>query len=342
MHIFLDESGTFSASNVAGSFCVVAGYIVPERCYSKIRDIVRRFKLKAGFASSVEVKRRDVDERQYFSFLQELGEIDAIAVALATDSSYNGDPHLHKAEQAEKISDQVSRMRTAEGAQLVSELANDVRRLSDQNYIELVLRSLLVWQIIQISTLYYVTRTPATLGSFRWKFDQKDLRRNHFETTFERLSGTLVQTMSIDDPLICVEGADYSHFHRFASEGPVPDWMPTSTARTEAQAVNGGVIWRQDLNFVDSKHHIGVQVADLIVSGIRGCLRRDFADNEQAAQLIGKLLVKPARGDDVIRFRSFSAPEGAQVDSSVTRLVRIMQYHARQMIPKSAHATLDF
>jgi hypothetical protein len=303
---------------------------------------MRRFKVRTGFASSAEVKRRNVDERQYFSLLRELGEIDAIAVALVTDSSHNGDPHLHKAEQARKILNQVPKMRTAEGAQVVSELANDVRRLSDQNYIELVLRSMLVWQIIQTSTLYYVTRTPATLGSFRWKFDQKDLRRNHFETTFERLSGTFVQTMSIDDPLICIEGADYSHFHRLASEGPIPDWMPISAVRAGAQAVNGGVIWRQDLDFVDSKHHVGVQVADLIVSGIRGCLRRGFADNEQAAELIGKLLVKPARGDDVIRFRSFSAPDDARVDPAVARLVQTMQRHARHMIPEWLHAALDY
>jgi|LakWasMet22_HOW5_FD_contig_21_185396_length_1170_multi_5_in_0_out_0_1 hypothetical protein len=56
--------------------------------------------------------------------------------------------------------------------------------------------------------------------------------------------------------------------------------------------LNVGQFVREDVRFVDSKTDAGVQIADLLASGLRRCLRGQFADNEYVASLIGSLMVQ--------------------------------------------------
>jgi Protein of unknown function (DUF3800) len=139
---------------------------------------------------------------------------------------------------------------------------------------------------------YYVQRNPDTLAEFRWKIDQKNISRTDFEDAFEKLSPVLLQTMSISEPLVRVDGFDYSSLSQYEFEdGKVPDYLK-EVYGIEAQAgINIHKLIRGNIQFIDSKDSPGIQAVDLVVSGIRRCLRRPFSDNNKAAFTLGKLML---------------------------------------------------
>lgn len=130
-------------------------------------------------------------------------------------------------------------------------------------------------------------------------------------------------------------GADYSAFSRFDySEESRPRYLRETYGLDvdESKPVtNIGMLMREDLEFVDSEHNTGVQVADLLASGIRRCLRQEFSDNECATRLLGRLMVQGYRGHVPIQLRGFSKSE-ERVSDAVARVARIMEHHSREMV----------
>ena len=68
-----------------------------------------------------------------------------------------------------------------------------------------------------------------------------------------------------------LNGADYSAFKRFDyGEGEAPDYLRTTYGIDidVSDSTNIGKVVHEDLRFVDSQQEVGVQVADLLASGI--------------------------------------------------------------------------
>jgi hypothetical protein len=336
MHIFLDESGTFAATKDRGSFCVVAAYVIPESAFDAMAQYLRMFKVEAGRSPSAEVKRNVASEHTYFRLLERLARLKGFAVAVATDASINASVLDHQHKQAARILENEPRMIYDQGKQMIRDLANSLNLLSPQNYVELLCRTILAWNVVKTATLYFAQRVPETLGRFSWRFDQKDLTRNRFETTFETVAVALMQSMSMRDPLISLIGADYSAFERFRWTGGKLAWLPE--ARPGAHHLNAGMIWREDLDFVDSKESDGVQIADLISSGVYGCLRGRFSDNPRAAKLLGRLMVGGRQNWEALDLVSLGGKgHELQLDRRVESLVRTMRAASRNiLVPERA------
>lgn len=334
MRIFLDEAGTFAQSDQVGSFCVVAAYVVSEGDYPYMEAMLAKFKDEAGFPRSAEVKRNKVsDEKTYFRLLHRLAAIQGIVFAVATDSSMNDAADAHREDQAQKIAKNAPDMKYPEGKDMILKLADDVRALSTQSYVELFCRTYLAFDVVNLGQLYFVQRNPKTLSRFEWQFDRKDITLTRFETTVKHVSIAIMQSMSMREPAIFLTGADYSYFDKaFRTSDPYPDWLPPLPPGRSHFST--GQIWMRDHHFVDSATSPGVQVADLIVSGIRGCLRGTFKDNDTAAALLGRLMIGPQRDRYVMRFIAMGEegrPEKT-IDRAVARRVNIMRANARGMI----------
>lgn len=319
MHIFLDESGSFARSTKRNSFCLVVAYVVPEATLSAVEEAILWFRHDAGSPLGGELKRRDSPEWAYLKFLERLKVLNGIAVAVATDSSLNGQVADHRRLQAKKIRDNAPKMIHEQGKKMVNDLADAMMRLSDQNYVELFCRTYLAWEVVKISTLYFSQRVPETLGTFSWRFDQKSLTRNRFETTFEAIAPAFMQTISMRETLIQLVEADYSAFNRFSWEGEEPDWLPS--LKPGHDRVNAGKIWREDLDFVDSKRVLGVQAADLIASGLYGVLRGNLQQNDRAARLLGSLMVSHGHYIEPLQLIAFGAADGKHEDMRLNRII---------------------
>ena len=335
MHIFVDESGLFVPAADQNSFSAVVAYVISESHLPAAEAALRRYKRRAGKRPSDEVKASETSEENYLRFVYEIGLIDGIATGVVSDGSKQGDIEAHKAHQAAKIDEYVPVMVYDEGKAMVAKAAADVRRLSNQNYVELHCRADLAWGVIWRSTLYFVQRDPETLAAFRWSFDAKDIQKNHFESTMSDLLGALTQSHSMERPLMKLEGADYSHFDRFSSSNRKTDWFPVPEGTK--LTVTNGMIFHEHMEFVDSKASPGVQVADLIANGLTKCLRKRFQDNDKAAALLGRLMIRESGNVPLVDFVVFEAgDEPHTLDKDVARRVRIMGKNAKSMVARQS------
>lgn len=340
MHIAIDESGTFVHTDATNSWNCVVAYVYPETQRRVLQSVVENLRRQTTPPCAHEVKLRDLSEAQYVRFLRRLNEFQGIFFAVATDSATNV-PELieeHKAQQVANILANADRMIYETGRTSIIQLSNRVDALSQQLYVQMTCQVELVDRLLRHSTLYFVQRTPATLGHFRWRIDQKNTEVTEYETAYTQVLSPFMQSRSIREPMIMIEEADYSHYDRFRfPPGQEPTYLQEHYGLefddNRDTSLNIGQVLREDLEFVDSRADFGVQVADLLASGLRRCLRAQFADNEAIAALLGGLMVRPAQEDTPVRLVSLGATE-ARVPPPQSRLLLTMMNNTRGMLTR--------
>ena len=336
MFIFLDEAGSFVAAPKRESWNVIVAYVMPEIDEDRTREAIAYLHKAKGVPECQEIKLKDIDEPLYFEFLSRLAKCHGLLFAVATDSGLFGDSVIKKNrdEQAKNILANEGRMRYDEGKQAIRSLAEDVRRLSPQLYVQLRCQVILVDSIIRHGSLYFAQRLPSELGRFAWRIDQKNNKRTAYERTFRTLTPLLLQTMSTRSPMSMLEGADYSAFSRFDfTEDKLSTYLKNThgTNVSGAEATNIQKLVGEDFKYVDSSRNYGVQIADLLTSGLRRCLRQYFDNNQRAAQLLGKLMVRFRTNEPPIGLLGFSeSHEDQTVNSEAAELIEIMSGEARQ------------
>jgi len=117
-------------------------------------------------------------------------------------------------------------------------------------------------------------------------------------------------------------------------EGELPEYLIESVPELQdATGFNIQKIIRDDIKFLDSKSLDGIQVADLIASGIRRCLRKGFDDNDSAAKLIGRLLVQTENNKSPIELLTFG--NEVTLNDETSKTIKSMINSCRLMIKKS-------
>lgn len=309
MFIYIDESGSFVPALAANSWNVVAAFVAPEAVRKKAELALRQVKLAAGKAHDDEIKLRDISEEQLSLFLDLLAELDSLAFVSCIDLG-SQDPDVidaHRTTQVEKIRANIPRMIYPEGRAMVEDLANRVSGLSAQLYVQMVTQIDLLDQVYRHTTLYYSQRIPATLGSFRWRIDEKNSSRPVFEETLRHLAPPLLQSKSLLEPSVFVREFDYSHYEkafRFAP-GEMPTYLQEETGIEIGSGSNLGKVLK-DFAFVRSHEVLGVQIADLLASTFRRVLRGEFVNNIKIARSLGKIMVQRAKPQPPVHLISLS------------------------------------
>jgi len=303
MFIYIDESGSFVLSQEVGSWNVVAAYVVPEADRRRVELALRELKVACGHSYSDEIKLKDLSELQIKNLLQRLCGLDSTLFVSGIDLGQQKYSEIiaHQASQVEKIRVNKPRMVYEEGRASIEGLASRVERLSPQLYTQLVAQIDLLDQVYRATTLYYSQRIPATIGSFRWRIDEKNSTRPLFEETMRYMAPVLLQSRSIGEPGIFVEGFDYTHYEREFGykRDEIPRYIEEETGIEIRSASNLRKIF-SDFSFVRSHDYPGVQVADLLASTCRRVLRGKFKDNIGIARLLGGLTVQRARPEPSI------------------------------------------
>jgi len=140
MFIFVDESGSFAQAQNAGSWCVVAAYVVPEVDRRKVERVLGSLKRRLACAYSDEVKLKHVAEPELKRFLRELGELESTLFVSGIDLGQEdaGRVARHQADQVARIRANRSKMLYEEGRALIDDLSGRVERLSSQLYTQMV------------------------------------------------------------------------------------------------------------------------------------------------------------------------------------------------------------
>jgi Protein of unknown function (DUF3800) len=328
MNIFIDESGTFVDTDKDDSWNCVAAYVVPEFETRKYRNTLGILKRKSGFSIREEIKLKQTTEENYFKFLSELNKYSGVLFCVATDSGKNhiDDIKYHQKMQVDGTLVNVPKMHYQGGKDALTLLAKQLSDLSPQLYVQLHCQVSLIYDIVNRGKLYFVQRYPKSLSRFRWRIDQKNTKKIDFEDAFEKITPALLQSRSIREPMITLEGADYRALKYYEyPEGEAPTYLKDEYGIDVSNGnINLGRILREDLIFADSKDSEGVQVADLLASGIRRCMRSQFSNNEKAAKLLGKLMVAEKKKEPplkLIGFQESSLPNYSGSYSAVKTMI---------------------
>jgi hypothetical protein len=335
MLIGIDESGSFAQSATKGSWCVVAAYAFAERRKTANLRALIGLKKKYGRSLLHEIKLGEIDEVDYFQFLKDLAMAGGTLFSVATDGALadeNG-VKIHQASQVEKILVNIPNMKYEEGRRAVSILAEDLGALSAQLYVQLCCQVVLLTEVIRQSILFFAQRDPLTLRRFVWRIDQKTAEKGKFEKSFERIAPGLIQAVSLREPFIFLEGANYHHFRAYelpADKYPV--YLQEQCGLEPRATVNVGKLIREDMAFPDSKHDQMVQIADLLASGLRRVLRGGFTDNRTAARLLGRLTVQSVRKEPPISLVHLSESERLPLDKVSLDAVELMREVSQPML----------
>ena len=176
MEILIDESGSFTTlKSQPNSWSVVAAYVTPETEKRHYKQALFELK-KRCMVGSKEIKLHQINECDYFAFLQDLGKLKGVLFAVGTDSYFNDNDFIesHKLKHLQVIISSVDKMKYEGGKEAQRILADELKNISLQLYIQLACQVTLILSIIERAIVYYAQRTPTTLCSFKWRIDQKE------------------------------------------------------------------------------------------------------------------------------------------------------------------------
>ena len=338
MNIYIDESGSFVSAPKQGSWNAVAAFALPEAARKGLEHVVAEVMRSISRRGSREVKIKDLDEQGYLAFIAKLSRLNGTLFCVATDAGLNTSRSVaeHQRVQASKILQHIDKMRHEGGRQGIALLASQIEHLSPQLYVQLMCQLELMYDVVSRAITYYVQQNSITLKEFRWRIDRKNTDKTNIEDAFEKLSPAILQTMSISRPFIKVREFDYSSMKQYEfAPGKTPTYLRDDYGIDVAgDSWNIQKLIRGNIAFIDSKDSAGIQAVDLIVSGIRKCLRRGFQNNEKVASLLGTLMLQAMRGETPLRLVSFGVDEAA--DRETARLVRLMAHNAKPMLKRDS------
>jgi len=331
MNIYIDESGSFVSTPKGNSWSVVAALAIPENEEGRLSECLAALKRKNGADPGCEFKIHKMSEESYVRFLEEVGALNVAIFATAFDAGLGSvDSTLgHQQNQVKEVLRHLGEMKYEGGREGLKLMAAQLAKLPPQLYAQLFCQVHLMYETVGRAILYFVQRTPETLSAFRWRVDRKNPTRTDYEDVFEKISPVLLQTMSIRDPLAMVRGFDYSSLARYYGE--VPEYLREVLGDERKEALDVQKIIREDIQFVDSKESPGVQAVDLVVSGIAGCLRRKFTDNERMAALLGKLMVQAKHNAPPLNLITFATGKH-KLERGTAQLVRILIGNCKNML----------
>jgi hypothetical protein len=334
MRIFIDESGSFTYADNQNAWSTIGAVVILNETMGEAERALQQFKIDNGCPLNEELKLGKVgDEMSYFRLLNRLAQLNCTLYGLATNAHLNTPEaaRAHKTKAAQALVKHIDKVVHQSMKDSILRISKQVLRLSDQLYIQFTCQIQLMHYVVSQAVTYYVQVNPESLGSFVWRVDQKEpARKTEFEDVFENLSPAYLQTLSIDDPLPRVEGFDYSHMAKYdCAKEPTYLKEQYGVDVDLSDVLDIGRLIRDDIQFVDSKSDFGVQLADLLTSGLRRCLKKQFNDNLRAATFLGRLMVD--RGHRRQPLLLLSLGEEKALDKPTERLVRMMKRQQRPM-----------
>lgn len=297
LRIYIDESGSFVTTDARDSWSLSAALVVPSPDERKCNEALRQLKVKSGAVHNEEIKLKNVTENDYLQFLIELNKTRCTFYSVATDagSQKNNEIEDHRNRQADKMEANKDKMLYPEGKAAIENLARQIRMLSPQLYLQLICQIELIADVISKSILFYVQRVPSQLNGFSWRIDQKASGISNFEKTFRTLIPPLLQSKSLEKPDIHVVDFDYSAMKDFFyTKESAPTYLKDvyGIEPNSDSALNLGKLVWGDFEFVDSKKVNGVQISDLLASGLRRVLKGGFNDNSAISLALGSLMIQ--------------------------------------------------
>lgn len=346
MHIYIDESGIFAPSEAENQWSTVGALVVPDNAVDEIKIALETLKLSLGFGVEEEIKRQrpDCSSLPYEQFLTKLEQIGCTLHVVSTSGGLLQGELLQERRASTKNA--IKRYVEIKGEleSLCQNSCSLIDKLSAQQFYQCILQTYLISELIEKIIPHYAKVSPESLGQFFWEFDRKDVVETSFEKAFKMLYIGRVQATSSLRPLPLLQSPDrnYDYFLKsFALNNGAsgPDGIldvanmfgaDLSIFGCSLGAFDVSNLLANSFELVDSTTSSGVQIADLLVSSVNRCLKRNYTNNEKMASLLGTLMLNsPKPNVRAISLMSFS--ETRELKGSTGGLVNLMDENSKKL-----------
>ena len=218
MHIFIDESGTFTGVGAdAPSVSTLGALILTSHSLPKL---FRRYgRLRANLPKRKgEVKGSLLNETQVAAVAELLRKNGAIFCASMIDlAAHTADDIAgHRERRRASLTTNLTEGHTPELRAGVAALQDRMAGFSDQLYVQGAVMIDLLYRIMQDMIVYHCQRFPKELAEFHWVVDAKDPAVvTNWEDWWSKTLVIWLQAMSLEKPGAMLPGGDYRHFRRF-------------------------------------------------------------------------------------------------------------------------------
>lgn len=295
MHIFIDESGNFIHSINEKAWSVVAALAIPECSLSDAYLILKQFKENAGATSGEEAKDRSTyQDASIKKLASSLGKINCslYCIALYGGPDSETDVEALKKQKTEALR-RGNQNSSAEAIQLAEKTISKIENLSPQLYFQAIAHISLIKQFLSKGITHYALHAPEALSKFTWRVDGKNKQRKvPFEEIIEIMVTGSIQEQSRVEPLPRVIGRDYSHVDKYLLPPTEDSPFSKDASYTNAGGWDLIRIVHDDYKLETSEASEGIQLADILVSSVRRCLRGSFDDPESVAESLGGLMIE--------------------------------------------------
>jgi hypothetical protein len=271
LHIFIDESGSFTPVTSRASVSVVGALIVPEhkldllfRKYSRMRE---RLPKEKG-----EVKGRllrEADVARVVDLLHKntcIFEVVAIDLAVETTDGLNA----HRLSQAEALTAHLTPEHHPELVGEVMELRRRLERMPLQLYVQSVVTIQLIGNIIRQVPAFWALRDLREILTYHWVIDGKAVGRiTNAEDWWATTMLGLLQSRSRRDPMISPDWVDYSDFDA-KFQRAIPDWLQPHMPYAD-HGIDLKLLLKESFRF-SSEPEPGLELVDIVSNATRRAL----------------------------------------------------------------------
>jgi hypothetical protein len=260
MHIFIDESGTFSGAK-EGAISVVGALVVPdvflEKLYRHYGRVRRGLPLIDG-----EVKGRGLNEQQVARVTVVARRQLALFEATVVDAGLHKQGGILTYQQGvvDHLSSLLPKL-NRESRRKTEEAIAQLKKMPAQLFLQAAATFSVLERVLQHAPLYFVQRYPKELGSFSWIIDGKELgKATAWEQWWSWYAQGVLAVRSKMRPGPHLEGADYSYHRKFETYDAKSGMFGTDMSLILA-----------DVRFV-SGYDPGLEIVDILTNAVRRAL----------------------------------------------------------------------
>ena len=306
MHVFLDESGTFSGFH-EGSINVVGALAIPDQ---KLQFLEKKFtKIRARLPlDKGEVKGRLLNEEQVDEVATLLARNDAVFELTALDLGLQTEDEV-KAYKKKHGDEMLARVpKFAEAVQPeVRAASQEILNTSVPLYLQALTTFEVIHRLIGYMTMFYSQRRPQELGAIKWIVDGKDAKKvTKWENWWAHYAQGALSTMSKSRPSPYLFCGDYSYYKK-------------SYGMKEDNGEEGTDLKRllKDIRF-SAESDVGLELVDILTNATRRALTGNL--QQKGWQNIHRTMIHRNR-DAYIQFVLFGSDQDIVRDAKYAKVV---------------------
>ncbi|WP_121289362.1 DUF3800 domain-containing protein [Pseudomonas aeruginosa] len=326
MKIYIDESGLFDAhtkmEKIDKAWCTVGALTVPHFSEKQVKIALAELKRNLGIKSHEEIKksRPSPDSPDFIEFVEKLKKAKCTLHAVTTNRFLFDDKktEAHKQRQiagrenylklVKPDMDNQSFMSLRQEADRIIQL---IQKSSIQEYNQIIFQAALAAFMLDKTLTFYAIHAPKELSRFSWVIDQKNREMRLFESLYLVLMPPFVQGNFKREPRGIPITAKNNYRYFLKNYGGSKPFAPMSQEELKERKNIYGIDYSEitssmmsfdfqklldhDSKFADSKTTLGLQVADIVISGLNRLLKGNVDDPVKAAKVLGPLILNAPR-----------------------------------------------